>query len=138
MPAVLLPLFVEVGLTFYLLFRLGPTRVGAINRGEVRAKDVALGQKNWPERALQFANAFDNQFQLPVLFYLATALALITRKADLLFVVLSWAFVASRIVHAVIHTSSNEMRHRFFAYLVGVVALALLWIVLAIEILIGA
>jgi hypothetical protein len=135
--AVLLPLFVEVGLSFALLFWLGPTRIRALRQGEVRLPDIALGQKAWPERAVQIANAFDNQFQLPVLFYVLTALALITRKADLAFVILAWIFVLSRLAHAAVHTTSNEMRRRFGAYLVGAVVLALMWLVFAAEILLG-
>ena len=53
--AILLPLFVEVALTFGLLFWLGPIRVGALRAGAVATRQVALGQKAWPERAVQIA-----------------------------------------------------------------------------------
>jgi len=135
--AILLPLFVEVALTLGLLFWLGPIRVGAIRAGAVEVKHVALGQKAWPERALQIGNAFDNQFQLPVLFYVLTILALVTQKAGALFVLLAWAFVISRLVHAYIHTSSNAMQQRFYAYVAGTVVLSLMWIAFAIQILLG-
>jgi hypothetical protein len=135
--AILLPLFVEVALTLGLLFWLGPIRVGAIRAGAVEVKHVALGQKAWPERALQIGNAFDNQFQLPVLFYVLTILALVTQKAGALFVLLAWAFVISRLVHAYIHTSSNSMQQRFYAYVAGTVVLSLMWIAFAIQILFG-
>jgi hypothetical protein len=91
--AILLPLFVQVALTFALMFWMGSARVAAISRGEVKIRDMALGQPVWSERETQIANCYHNQFQLPVLFYVLVALALFTRKADLLFVVLSWAFV---------------------------------------------
>jgi hypothetical protein len=135
--AILLPLFVEVALTFGLLFWLGPKRVGAIRAGIVEVKDVALGQKAWPEGALQIGNAFDNQFQLPVLFYVLTILAFVTQKAGLVFLLLAWAFVISRLVHAYIHTGSNAMQQRFYAYVAGVAALSLMWIAFAIQILFG-
>ena len=38
-------------------------------------RDIALGQPDWPERPTQFGNAFHNQFELPVLFYVLTILA---------------------------------------------------------------
>ena len=41
---VLLPLFVQVALTFVLLFWMGRSRLGAIKRKETRITDVALGQ----------------------------------------------------------------------------------------------
>ena len=59
---------------------------------------------------------------------------MITRKADLLFVVLSWVFVASRLVHAFIHTTSNRIQVRFTVFLVGAVVLAVMWIVFALRI----
>ena len=82
-------------------------------------RDIALGERNWPTRIQQIQNAYHNQFELPVLFYVLVALALITRKADMLFVVMSWMFVASRLVHAAIHTTSNKVSLRFMAFVVG-------------------
>ena len=133
--AVLLPLFVHVLLVFVLLVRLGTLRVPLVRSRVVKPGDIALGQKAWPEAALKAGNAFDNQFQLPVLFYVLTALALVTRQADLLFVVLAWLFVVSRIVHAAIHSGGNHIVRRFQAYFFGFVVLAVMWIAFAVGIL---
>lgn len=73
---------------------------------------------------------------MPVLFYALVALAIITRKADLLFVVLSWIFVVSRLVHAAVYVTTNHVPHRFAAYLVGAVTLIILWISFAARILV--
>jgi hypothetical protein len=132
--SVLLPVFVQVALTFLLLVWMGRSRVGSIRAGDVKVRDVALGERNWPTRIQQIANSYHNQFELPVLFYAIVALALITRKADLVFVVLSWVFVVSRLVHAVIHTTSNRVSQRFMAFLVGVIVLMAMWIVFALRI----
>jgi len=136
-PAVLLPVFVQVGLTFFLLFWMGAVRLRALKGREVRLVDIALRQPAWPERPTQISNAYDNQFQLPVLFYALVPLALITRKADLLFVVLSWIFVATRLAHAAIHTTSNNVQQRFMAFLAGAIVLLIMWIVFAAHILLG-
>ena len=136
--SVLLPVFVEVTLIFVLMFVMGRARLGAIGAGETRIDDIALGQQNWPERALKAANAFNNQFQIPVLFYVLVILALYTRKADLIFVVMSWIFVISRILHAGIHGTTNYVPHRFGAYFVGVVVLLIMWIIFALRILLNA
>ncbi len=93
--AVLLPLFVEVVLTFVLLCWMAYARTEAFKRGAVRPADIALREPNWPQRPTQLGNAFLNQFELPVLFYVLTILAWITRHADLLFVILAWVFVAT-------------------------------------------
>ena len=108
--AVLLPLFVEVALTFVLLYWMAYQRTSALNAGEINARDVDLRQPNWPPRMAQVANAFQNQLELPVLFYVLTVLSLMTRHADLLFVVLAWIFVVCRLLHAYIHVTSNDNR----------------------------
>jgi hypothetical protein len=135
--AVLLPVFVQLALTFALMFWMGGVRVAAISRGEVKIRDIALGQQAWPARATQIGNCYHNQLQLPVLFYVLAALALITRKADLLFVVLSWLFVALRLAHAYIHVTSNHVPTRFYWYLAGAIVLLLMWIIFAVRILLA-
>lgn len=134
-PAMILaPTFVLVALSFLLLFRLGPMRLSAVSRGEV-GRDGLLDPRAFPDRCRQVGNAYSNQFELPVLFYVLTILALITRKADLLFVVLAWVFVASRYVHAFVHVTSNDIKLRFPAFAVGALVLALMWVLFALAIL---
>ena len=135
--AILLPVFVQVALTFALLFSLGPKRIAAIKNGEVKLGEVALDQNTWPPALVQIGNALNNQFQLPVLFYVLVILALFLRKADLLFVILSWVFVISRIVHAAVHATSNSMGRRFAAFVVGATVLLIMWVVFAIRILLA-
>ena len=58
----------------------------------------------------QVGNSLTNQFELPVLFYVLTILAIITKHADFLFVVMAWIFVLTRLAHAYIHVTSNNVR----------------------------
>lgn len=106
--AILLPVFVLVILPFFLAFWLGFSRRDALASGAVRGEDVALKRAPWPEQAEEIGHAFSNQFEAPVLFYFLVALAIITHKADLLFVVMEWVFVILRLVHASIHTGPND------------------------------
>ena len=135
--AILLPVFVQVGLTFFLLFWMAHLRIGAVRRREVHMGDVALRQPAWPQRTTQIANAYHNQLELPLLFYVVVILAMFTRKADMLFVVLAWMFVVSRMVHAAIHVTENDMRNRLLAFAVGAVVLLIMWILFAVKILLG-
>jgi len=135
--AILLPLYVQVALTFVLLFWMGFARVGAIKRKETKMTDIALGQSNWPPRVQQISNCYHNQFQLPLLFYVLTVLVIITRHADYLFVMMAWLFVLTRLLHAYIHTGSNFVRHRFNAFLLGAVILLAMWLIFAVRILLG-
>jgi hypothetical protein len=135
--AVLLPVFVMVALTFVVMFAMGHARYADITSGKTRIRDIALGQAAWETRATQLTRNFENQFQLPVLFYVLVAFALITRKADLLFVVLSWLFVLCRIVHCYVHVTTNYVPYRFFAFVVSALILTLMWVLFAIQILIA-
>ena len=124
---ILYPLFTEVALTFTLLALTGLTRVKAVNGRKVHPRDIALREPNWPSRPTQMANAFQNQLETPVLFYLLVILLLITEKVTDGLIILAWAWVAARIVHAIIHTTYNNVTHRFFAFLASVVILGIMW-----------
>jgi hypothetical protein len=134
---VLLPLFVEVALTFVLLFWTAGVRTTVIRSGKVKMKDIALGQPNWPARQTQIANCYNSQFQLPVLFYVLTILAIATRHADILFVAMAWVFVVTRLIHAYIHTGTNYVPHRFNAFAAGVIVLLLMWVIFAVRLIAG-
>ena len=82
-----------------------------------------MREPNWPKRAAVFANSFSNQFELPVLFYVLTILAIITRQADLLFVLLAWVFVVLRVLQALVHVTSNDVRQRGALYGAGAIVL---------------
>jgi hypothetical protein len=133
---VLLPVFVQVALTFGLLFWMAYTRRTSLSRGELKVRDIALRQPAWPARATQASNSFDSQFQIPLLFYVLVILAWITKQADLLFVVMAWIFVLSRLAHAYIHTTSNHVPTRFNIFSLGVIVLLIMWIIFVVRILI--
>lgn len=120
-----------------LLFYLGSIRVPMIVRGEVRTEAIAVNREGWPKREWQVSNAFDNQFQLPVLFYVAAALALYFGPT-LLEVGLAWLFVITRYVHAFIHITDNHVIRRFTAYVAGLVLLCIFWLDLAVRLILAA
>jgi hypothetical protein len=133
--AVLLPVFVLIGLAFALLMGMAVARTRSLRLGETRFKDIALREPNWPMRATQIANCFSNQFEVPVLFYVLIALALPLRHADLVIVLLSWVFVITRFVHAGIFVTSNNVPRRGMVWFAGVVVVLAMWIYFALRIL---
>jgi hypothetical protein len=132
---VLLPVFVLVGLTFALLIWMGGARRNALVGGQTKVRDIVLGQQNWPVRTTQVGNCFKNQFELPVLFYILIAIALPLRHADNVIVLLSWVFVVTRLVHAGIFVSSNDLNRRSLAWFAGALVLFIMWIYFALKIL---
>jgi hypothetical protein len=135
--AVLLPLFVQVILTFLLYYWMAYHRVTLIRSGAVHPRDIALREPNWPPRVLQIANAAHNQLEIPILFYVLTILAIVTRQADIVFVVLAWIFVLSRLWHAWIHITHNKVPVRGPVFGIGLLALMIMWLIFMIRVLIG-
>ena len=135
--AVLLPLFVEVILTFVLMLWMGALRGGDFRAGTVRPADVALREPGWPQRTTQAAYSFSNQFELPVLFYVLTILAWVTRHAGYVFVILAWIFVICRVLQAYVHVTSNTYRWRSSFYSIGAVVLMIMWAIYIVEVLTG-
>jgi hypothetical protein len=132
---VLLPVFVLVGLAFFLLLWMATARTRALKGREISLKDIALREPNWPTKVTQIGNCFSNQFEIPVLFYVLIALALPLHKADLFIVLMSWVFVVTRFAHAGIFVTSNDARLRSLAWFSGVLVLLAMWIYFALKIL---
>ncbi len=135
--ALLLPVLVQVALTLGLIFWGGTLRVQAIRSGVTKVHDIALGQSAWPEQVTKIINAYHNQFQLPVLFYVLVALVLLVAPGTPGMVVLSWLFVVSRLFHALIHVTTNNVPRRFFVFLAGAAILAVMWLVFAATVFLG-
>ncbi len=133
--AILLPLFVQVALTFGLLFWSGALRTRAIRTGAVEPERIALREPMWPARTAQVAYSFSNQLELPVLFYVLVGLLIELRHADLLFVVLAWLFVLFRLLHAGVHVTRNVVTWRGPIFGIGAVILLVMWVIFAVEIL---
>lgn len=130
-------LLAQGGLALGIVIYLGFVRVPLVVRGEVHLRDVALSRSAWPEREKQVSNAFDNQFQLPLLLYVAVFAALYLGPS-LLEVLLAWLFVASRYVHAFVQLTDNHVIRRFGAYTAGLVLLCALWLDLLVRLLLAA
>lgn len=131
---ILLPVFVQVLLTFAVLVVMGVRRQHSAKMRGKTAQDLALArEQDWERPAIQASNNFKNQFELPVLFYTAAAFALITRNVDMAMFILAWVFVLARIGHAVVHLGSNVVLWRGSIWLIGFIALVAMWVMLALR-----
>ena len=126
---ILVPMFALVALAFVLLFWTLILRLRVLRRGEVSPHQVALREQAWPPYVIQIGNAFHNQLELPMLFYVAVLLALVTNSLDVIIYVLMWMFVISRYVHTYIHATYNRLDHRTAVFMLGAIALLLMWVI---------
>lgn len=124
---ILKPLVVQAGLMVLLTFWLGWTRASSIKKSSM--KEIA--QNGWPKLAQNASDNYTNQYEMPVLFFVVGILLYLTDAVTSLVLGLAWFYVATRIIHALIHVSVNIIPYRFLAFVIGGFALTALYIILA-------
>lgn len=129
---ILAPVIAQALLTLVVLYAMAWRRYRAVKAGDLRGP-VALREANWPDYARQAEYNYQNQFELPVLFYLLGILSVLTRQADLFFVVAAWIFVATRVLHAFVHLNSNRLALRGPFFIVGAFVLTIMWLMFVVR-----
>ncbi|MAM69662.1 MAG: hypothetical protein CMP91_00770 [Gammaproteobacteria bacterium] len=109
------------------------TRINSVRNHAINPEYFKVMNGEAPENVVRTSRAFNNQFELPVLFYLVTVLTLFLMPDSALNFYLAWLFVFSRYVHAYIHLSYNHVVHRLLAFLTGFISVILMWINLLIH-----
>ncbi len=113
-------IFVVLGIMF-------ARRRTAFQGREVTFADIAVSTERYPEPARLAAANFANQFETPVVFFAIIMLAMEVGASSYVMAGLAWAFVATRVVHTVIHLGRNDVRLRSAVFAVGVLVLVLMW-----------
>ena len=119
-PLVLTPLFIHVALAFALMLGAG-TALGG------RAR---LSRDRWAE-------ALGDPHGLAVLFYVLTLVSMLTRHADLAFVLLAFVFVTLRVLRAVTVMGGRGGTAPGLLDRASALVLAVAWGVFAVRILLG-
>lgn len=120
------PLVAHALLVFSLYGLLRIRRRGLVAAGKMSNEDIRWGGSE-PENSRVVNNCIANQFELPVLFHLCCVLLYITQADNLPAVILAWAFVGSRYLHALVHVTNNRLTWRFPLFMAGFVLLAAMW-----------
>jgi len=116
---ILLAVIAQAFLTLAVYVALAVAKSRARKRGEVDTSRSALHDDAWPDSVRKINNNIRNQFELPVLFYIACIALVATNAAGALAQALAWLFVASRVAHALVHTTSNVVPVRRALFQVG-------------------
>jgi hypothetical protein len=134
--ALFLPVVAMLGIIVLAWLRLYHLRFAEMLRRKVDPQSIALSaQKDAGLSDTRGADNFNNQFQLPILFFVAVLVAHATGQGSAMFVQLAWAFVATRLVHALIQWTYNRVVHRFAVYAIGALILWWMWALLALGLL---
>ena len=121
MPAnlMVLPALAQVLLTILVYGKLAAAKARAVKAGQVDEGRRALHDDAWPDSVVQVNNNIRNQFEVPVLFYVLTLILWQLNETGVLAQSLAWLFVASRYVHAWIHTGGNYVPVRRRVFMLG-------------------
>jgi hypothetical protein len=119
--------------TFLVLNVLGVSRIRAGAKGLLRQEDFRLGEsERIPERVRLANRNYMNLLELPVLFYAVTLVAYTTATATQAMVFVAWLFVALRVIHSIIHLTTNNVMHRLYAFVASNTTLLVLWVLAAV------
>jgi hypothetical protein len=134
--ALVLAMLAQMGWTFWVMSRAARARFAAV-REKRFSGDVRLSQEGWPPDVRQLSNNMNNQFETPTLFYALGLLALVLDAASLVMALLAWGYVATRLAHSFVHTTTNYIPHRFRIFVAGYFCLAGMTVLLLIHTLIS-
>lgn len=124
------PMVAHAFLVFCLYALLVVRRAAVVRSGKVERSAFRENLAE-PEESRVVNRAIANQFELPVLFYAVSILLFITEADNLVAVVLAWIFVCARYVQAIMHVS-GILPLRRLSFMLGFVAVFLLWVWLAV------
>ncbi|MGJ8663343.1 MAG: MAPEG family protein [Marinicella sp.] len=132
---ILIPVFLQVMLTFGILFVLGILRYLSVGKRTVHPKDYVLmtGQDQWPVMIQKLGRSFHNQLEVPILFYVLAVLILVTGIESPQLLTMAWVYVGLRYLHALIHISYNKVIHRFGVFIISCGWLIAMWIMFILE-----
>lgn len=135
---ILWPVIGMVLLTLITWLRLYFERIREIRKRRISPQRIA--SRRSAAEALELTRAADhfaNLFEAPVLFYVLCMSLMVTGLELPVFLAGAWAYVALRVLHAIIHLTYNRVLHRFMAYVASSLVLFLMWAMFACSLAMG-
>lgn len=126
----LLPLLAQVLLTLIVMYTMARQRVNEMKRKKIHPQRVDNrrdSSKLFKDSAASLDN-YHNQFESPVLFYVAILLTLMLMLQDHIIVIMAWIYVGLRYAHSIIHITYNRVMHRFSVFIASGVVLFGIWV----------
>ena len=109
------PVVGHVVLVLALYILLARRKKSAVAGNRVNEDRRGLFDDAWSDDVIQVNNCIRNQFEIPVLFYIATFMLWALDAVGMVALATAWSFFAARIAHAIIHVGNNFVpRRRFF------------------------
>jgi hypothetical protein len=112
-----------------VLFMTGLRRVIAVRSRRLRQGAFRYGESpDVPDDLKVWNRNLMNLLEMPILFYVVCIGFYVTRHVTPGVVMLGWAYVALRMLHSLVHLTSNHIVTRLTVFTVGNVVLLATWI----------
>jgi hypothetical protein len=127
--AVFAPMSVLALWTGCMVFMVGFSRIRAVRERRVKRGAFRLGESaEVPDDVAVWNRNLMNLLEMPLLFYVVSIAFYVTHQVTPKVVTLAWIYLALRLLHSVVHVTSNRILVRLSAYAASNVVLLFLWI----------
>lgn len=108
-------------------------RYNGVKSGEIKRSHFKDYQGELPYKVQIVGNHYNNQFQIPVLFFITVLAIVALNQVTILSIVLAYGFIGLRLLHTNIHLGSNNPLKRARVYFLGILVILVMWIDLMIK-----
>ncbi|WP_417335702.1 MAPEG family protein [Halobacteriovorax marinus] len=132
---IFVPCLILILLTFLVLNIMFNRRMRGLKKGEITPghfKTYSTGQTE-SVKTIQAQRNFSNLQEAPPLFYFLCLITFVTGNVTPLMMTLAWLFLASRIIHTLVHITTNKLPLRMLSFGAGWLILVLMSINLLIK-----
>jgi hypothetical protein len=115
--------------TAMVLLQTGLRRLGAVRSRRVRGGAFRYGESaDVPDDLKVWNRNLMNLLEMPILFYVVCISFYVTRQVTPGVVALAWVYVGLRLLHSLVHLTSNRIIVRFGVFAIGNFVLLAHWL----------
>ena len=128
----LLPMATLVLLTFIVMWLMLYSRISSVRKKTVKAGYFKIynnkSDQEIPKHIIQIGKNFSNLMEMPPLFYVTCLVYMHLGQVDQFVIILAWIYVGFRLIHTIIHITSNHVLFRMLAFAVSCMTLGIMWV----------
>jgi hypothetical protein len=127
--AIFRPVCVLALWTLSILLLVAVRRLRAVRAGRVKRGAFRLGESAEVPEDVAIANRnLMNLLEVPLLYYVVCLCLYATHQVRPGLLMLAWVYAALRVLHTLIHVTTNNIMQRLIVFVISNVVLATIWI----------
>lgn len=133
---IFIPALLLITTTIIVWFWMFYLRLSEIFQNKIELQRLDLKSNSDPilTRSAAASDNLINLFELPTLFYIHSIIIYQLQILDVFYLCMAYGFVGFRFLHSLIHSTYNEVNHRFITYAIASFCLWTSWLFLGIDI----